>query len=56
MKRILYFLAVVMAVVACQDDDDFSTSTGVRLTFPCDTLMMDTVFSRTPSSTYTFWV
>ena len=57
MKRtFLYFLAVVMAVVACQDDDDFSTSTGVRLTFPCDTLTMDTVFSRTPSSTYTFWV
>jgi hypothetical protein len=42
--------------VACQDDDKFSTSTGLRLTFPEDTLKMDTIFSRTPSSTYTFWV
>ena len=45
-----------MTIVACQDDDIFSTSTGLRLTFPQDTLKMDTVFSRTPSSTYTFWV
>ena len=45
-----------MTIVACQDDDNFSTSTGLRLTFPQDTLKMDTVFSRTPSSTYTFWV
>ena len=45
-----------MCLVACQDDDQFSTSSGLRLTFPADTLMLDTVFSRTPSSTYTFWV
>lgn len=56
MKRIFYFLAILMTIVACQDDDNFSTSTGLRLTFPQDTLKMDTVFSRTPSSTYTFWV
>ena len=56
MKRIFYFLAILMTIVACQDDDIFSTSTGLRLTFPQDTLKMDTVFSRTPSSTYTFWV
>lgn len=56
MKRIFYFLAILMTIVACQDDDNFSTSTGLRLTFPQDTLKMDTIFSRTPSSTYTFWV
>ena len=56
MKRIIYFLAIVMTMMACQDDDNFSTSTGLRLTFLQDTLKMDTVFSRTPSSTYTFWV
>ena len=56
MKRIFYFLAILMTIVACQDDDNFSTSTGLRLAFPQDTLKMDTVFSRTPSSTYTFWV
>lgn len=56
MKRIFYVLAIVCCFVACQDDDKFSTSTGLRLTFLEDTLKMDTVFSRTPSSTYTFWV
>lgn len=56
MKRIFYFLAIVVTMVACQDDDNFSTSTGLRVTFPQDTLKMDTVFSRTPSSTYSFWV
>lgn len=56
MKRIFYVLAIVCCLVACQDDDKFSTSTGLRLTFLEDTLKMDTVFSRTPSSTYTFWV
>ena len=56
MKRIFYFLTILLVVVACEDYDNFSTSTGIRLTFPQDTLKMDTVFSRTPSSTYTFWV
>lgn len=55
MKRIFYLLTLVLCV-ACQDDDTFSTSTGLRLSFPSDTLAIDTVFSRTPSSTYTFWV
>jgi len=56
MKRIFYVLAIAWCLVACQDDDKFSASTGLRLTFLEDTLKMDTVFSRTPSSTYTFWV
>lgn len=56
MKRIFYVLTIVWCLVACQDDDKFSTSSGLRLYFPQDTLQMDTIFSRTPSSTYTFWV
>ena len=56
MKRIFYFLTIMLVVVACEDYDNFSTSTGQKLTFLEDTLKMDTVFGRTPSSTYTFWV
>ena len=56
MKRIFYLLILVSAFVACADDDDFSTSSALRIDFPADTIKLDTVFSRTASSTYTFWV
>ena len=56
MKRIFYFLCIVVALVACTDDDNFSSASGLRLTFSTDTVKMDTVFSKTPSATYTFWV
>lgn len=56
MKRISFFLIALVALAACQDDDAFTTSKGALLTFDGDTLKMDTVFSRTASSTYTFWV
>lgn len=56
MKRILYFLLLISAFVACEDDDSFSSTSGLRLTFEMDTLKMDTVFSRSASSTYSFWV
>ena len=56
MKRIFYFLVLIATCVACQDDESFSTNSGVRLDFSVDTLKLDTVFCRTPSSTYTFWV
>jgi len=57
MKRIFYFLLLTMALcVACADDDTFSTDSRLRLEFSDDTLSLDTVFSRTPTSTYTFWV
>ena len=56
MKRIFFFIAVMAALLSCEDNDRFSTASGLRLTLPADTLEMDTVFSRTPSSTYTFWV
>lgn len=55
MKRIFYILTVLLCM-ACADDDNFSTSSALKLDFSVDTLKLDTVFSRTPSSTYTFWV
>ena len=56
MKRIFYFLLLISVLMACEDDDNFSSSSGLRLTFEMDTLKMDTVFSRSASSTYRFWV
>ena len=51
MKRIFYFLLLISALIACEDDDSFSSSGSLRLTFETDTLQMDTVFSRSASST-----
>lgn len=56
MKRIFYVLIVALLTVACEDEDKFSTGAGMRLDFEVDTLKLDTVFSNTPSSTYSFWV
>ena len=56
MKRIFLFLLILSALIACDDDDNFSSSSALRLTFETDTLQMDTVFSRSASSTYSFWV
>ncbi len=55
MKRIFYLLMVALCA-ACQNDDSFSASSGLQLTFSADTLKMDTVFSNVPSATYAFWV
>lgn len=43
-------------LAACSDDDSFTSSRSHLLTFTSDTLKMDTIFSNTGSSTYTFWV
>jgi hypothetical protein len=56
MKRIFFFILLIIGFVACADDDSFSANTGMKLVFPTDTIKLDTVFSRTASSTYTFWV
>ena len=56
MKRIFFFIITIAALVACADDESFSASSGLRLEFPADTMKLDTVFSRTSSSTYSFWV
>ena len=56
MKRIFCFLVVTLLLMACADDDSFCTDSSLHLRFSTDTLHLDTVFSRTPSSTYSFWV
>jgi len=56
MKRIYFVLILALMIVACEDEDKFSTGAGMRLDFGVDTLKLDTVFSNTPSSTYSFWV
>lgn len=56
MKHFFCLLLTLAAIVACTDDDAFSTSPSERLTFTSDTLRMDTVFAGVGSSTYTFWV
>lgn len=54
--KLIYILAVVLPLLSCSDDDDFSTSPGNLLTMGVDTLRLDTVFSRVPSATRTFSV
>ena len=56
MKRLFYILLSVTAIMSsCSDDDSFSTSRGDLLSFGCDTLSLDTVFSTVPTRTYGFW-
>jgi hypothetical protein len=49
-------LLAAMLLLSCSDNESFTTSPSNRLTFSVDTVMLDTVFSRVPSSTRTFWV
>lgn len=51
----LLFISALI-VTACADDDSFSTSSANHLTFTTDTVTLDTIFSRVPSVTKTFWV
>lgn len=49
-------MIVAAMLVACSDNDTFSTNSGDRLTFGVDTLSFDTIFSGVPTSTQNFWV
>lgn len=56
-----YILTAIVTIittlfVACADEDTFSSSSAYKLTFSADTVSMDTVFSKVPTSTKTFWV
>lgn len=55
-RRTLFIFSILLAFVACSDDDSFTTSTSARLTFSTDSVKMDTVFSTVGSRTYDFWV
>lgn len=54
--KLFFVLIVVTLTVGCTDDDSFTTSTDHLLTFGTDTVRMDTVFSRVPTSRRYFWV
>lgn len=47
---------MVLNAVACTESDDFSSSPSHLLTFPVDTISLDTVFSTVPTPTKSFWV
>lgn len=49
-------MATTALLAGCADDEKFSTSRGDVLSFPLDTLWMDTVFSNVPTPTQSFWV
>lgn len=58
-KNIFVILSAVIAPLimgACTDEDSFTVSPSNLLTFSTDTLKLDTVFSKVPTPTYTFWV
>ncbi len=49
------FCLLFMAT-SCTDDESFSTSRADLLTFATDTVKMDTVFSKVPAATKSFWI
>ncbi len=55
-RRIFFITAFVAALVACSDNDSFTTSPNALLSFSTDSVKMDTVFSNIGSKTYDFWV
>lgn len=59
MKKINKYYIILIALVAmisCTDDDSFTTSPNNLLTFSSDTIRMDTVFSRVPTSRRSLWI
>ena len=56
-RRFFFFICIsAVLLTACKDDDTFSTDRSNVLSFSVDTVMIDTLFSTVPSSTYGFWV
>lgn len=55
-RRTLFLFSILLAFVACSDDDSFTTSPHALLTFSKDSVKMDTIFSNVGSRTYDFWV
>lgn len=49
-------LSTLATFYACADDESFTTSPTSVLTMSRDTVTLDTIFSKVPSTTKTFWV
>lgn len=59
MRIILRVITLIFAsccIVACADEESFTTSAGNMLSFSDDTLSLDTVFSNVPSASQSMWV
>ena len=56
MRWILMLSAALALLVACTDDDSFTTSPSHLLSFSADSIALDTVFSTVPTATKSFWV
>ncbi len=54
--RIISLIFVTCYLVACADEEGFTTSPDNRLSFSNDTLSLDTVFSNVPSASRSMWV
>jgi hypothetical protein len=55
-RHFFYIIALLAGLVACSDDDSFTTSPTATLSFSTDSVIMDTIFSTIGSRTYDFWV
>mgnify|MGYP002524405779 CR=1 FL=1 len=59
MRNFLHIISLLLAIfclVACADNDGFTTSMDYRLSFSNDTLSLDTVFSNIPTASRSMWV
>ncbi|MDO5447680.1 MAG: right-handed parallel beta-helix repeat-containing protein, partial [Prevotellaceae bacterium] len=59
MKKILFYLLSTIftaTIVGCEDNDSCELNKSNLLTFESDTITLDTVFTKTSSSTKSFWV
>ncbi len=56
LRKACALLPLLCLMVSCADGDVFSTASSVRLSFSADTLMMDTVFSKIGTPTYSLTV
>lgn len=56
LAHIILMASALMLTCSCADDATFSSSPAYKLQFSCDTISLDTIFSRVPSSTRTMWV
>ncbi len=54
--RVITLIFATCCVVACANEESFTTSTGNMLSFSDDTLSLDTVFSNVPSASQSMWV
>lgn len=57
MRKLSYiFLLMLLSLVGCMKDDDYTTSASDRLTFSKDTINLDTIISGEPTRTFSFTV